>query len=154
MKRRYGASATAIEFRSELLTQRLTQRAGHAWEDRLEALSGDYTESVRLVVEFLLQQGDTTVESVAAILGTSCRTLQRHLVLHGETFTRLLDRARARIAGQLLERSSLKVIDVANEVGYSDPAHFARAFRRWTGMPPSAYRVQKRVANPAMTTAG
>jgi transcriptional regulator GlxA family with amidase domain len=100
---------------------------------------------VELSLEFLLQQGDTDVDSLAALIGMSRRSLQRHLRRQGESYARLLDRVRLKRARRLLATSSTKVIDVAFEVGYSDPSHFARAFRRWAGVAPSTYR---RVGSP------
>jgi len=136
----YGESATAIEFPEVLLSHRLAERVDVHPDEDPKPLPEDFAGRVQLVLEFLLRQGNADVESLAALVGTSRRTLQRHLLERGETFSGILDRVRSDRARRLLEDSSIKVIDVAYEVGYSDPAHFARAFRRWTGLAPRAYR--------------
>jgi AraC-like DNA-binding protein len=51
-----------------------------------------------------------------------------------------LDQARFEVAAELIEFSDRQLTDVGFEVGYSDPAHFTRAFRRWAGMAPRQYR--------------
>jgi AraC-like DNA-binding protein len=43
-------------------------------------------------------------------------------------------------AQDLLSRTAEPVTDIALKLGYADMAHFTRAFKRWTGMAPSAYR--------------
>ena len=53
---------------------------------------------------------------------------------------RYLQRARLRRARILLERTFLSVKDVMALVGYSDPSHFARDFRREHGAPPGEIR--------------
>jgi AraC-like DNA-binding protein len=40
----------------------------------------------------------------------------------------------------LLEDPDAKILDIAFQLGYSDPAHFTRAFRKWTSISPNAYR--------------
>ena len=34
----------------------------------------------------------------------------------------------------------MKLVEIGYEVGYTDPANFGRAFRRWTGVTPKTYR--------------
>jgi iron complex transport system substrate-binding protein len=46
-----------------------------------------------------------------------------------------MDRAKALIA-----ETNATLSEIAEEVGYSDPAHFSRAFRRHVGVPPSRLR--------------
>jgi len=81
-----------------------------------------------------------TLENVAARLALNVRTMQRRLGKRQLTFRGLLDECRRRRAVAELERARLPIAAVANRLGYSDPAHFARAFRRWTGRSPSDYR--------------
>ena len=58
----------------------------------------------------------------------------------GLTYSRLLDQARFEKGAELLRKTDAKIIDVAMATGYTDPAHFARAFRRLSGVTPRAFR--------------
>src|SRR5262245_23995667 len=80
------------------------------------------------------------VRSVAKVMRVSTRTLQRRLSDEGVTFIRVVARARFAVARQMLDDPARKVIDIALDLGYSDPAHFARAFARWTGLAPREFR--------------
>jgi len=138
---RYEEDATAIEFPRKLLDRRLVPDfPRQARTVEAAPLPEDNVDRVRLVLEFLVRQGDSDVDGLAAIIGMSRRSFQRHLLRRGQTFARMLEQVRLDMARQMLEISSVKVIDVAYEVGYSDPSHFARAFRRWTGVAPGVYR--------------
>jgi len=53
-----------------------------------------------------------------------------------------LQRARLRRARILVERSFLTVKEIMTVVGYNDPSHFSRDFRREHGMPPTALRTE------------
>jgi AraC-like DNA-binding protein len=83
-------------------------------------------------------------ESLATQLHMSGRTLKRKLQQHGLSFQALLDEARRRDAILLLQNIALSIEEVATRVGYTDRANFTRAFRKWTGLPPSEYREQQR----------
>lgn len=63
-----------------------------------------------------------------------------HLRQSGLSFSDLIQQARFEIACSLLEDPDLRLADMAFDIGYSDPAHFTGAFRRWAGVTPLAYR--------------
>lgn len=77
---------------------------------------------------------------VAARLGTSERTLRRRLTREGTSYRAISDEVRQVLAGQYLQTTTLPVTEIAGLLGYEDPANFRRAFRRWTGTSPAAYR--------------
>lgn len=80
--------------------------------------------------------------TVAQQLCLSGRTLKRRLQDKGLSFQQLLDDCRAQDSKRLLARPQLSVEQVAEAVGYRDPANFTRAFRKWTGLSPRAWRQQ------------
>jgi AraC-like DNA-binding protein len=100
----------------------------------------DVSGAVRQVVAALLPAGYPDVRLVAESVRMSARTLQRRLHAEGMTFARVVARARHDAALRLLDDPARKVIDVALDLGYSDPAHFTRAFSRWTGVTPREFR--------------
>ena len=70
----------------------------------------------------------------------SSRTLRRRLTEHNLTFEALLEQVRRGRTLNLLANPGLSIERITEEVGYSDVRSFRRAFRRWTGMSPSAFR--------------
>jgi AraC-like DNA-binding protein len=78
--------------------------------------------------------------SVAASLNLSERTLRRQLAQVGLTYRQLLDEGRKSLAFELMSRSHRPVAELAAATGFSDPRAFTRAFKRWTGLPPSQVR--------------
>jgi AraC-like DNA-binding protein len=89
-----------------------------------------------------------SVAEVAAAMGMSPRTLKRRLAAHGVSFSALLADARRDSALRLLSASALSVDAIAQRLGYSTAPNFIRAFRRWTGRTPSAYRRLSREQRP------
>jgi AraC-like DNA-binding protein len=100
----------------------------------------DFGEAVRQIVTMLLSEGYPDIHLVAGMVRISVRTLQRRLQDEGLTFARVVAKARFDEAQRMLEDPARKVIDVALDLGYSDPAHFTRAFERWTGLAPREFR--------------
>lgn len=80
------------------------------------------------------------LEKVASDLNMSGRTLRRRLTEHGMTFEALLEQVRRARCMGLLGNPSLSIERITQEVGYSDVRSFRRAFKRWTGLSPSAFR--------------
>lgn len=97
-------------------------------------------ERVRKTLLHLLPAGDTNAEYVAARLGVSRRTFARHLEREGVTYRDLLEQARRELATQYLSEPGLEIEQIALRLGYSETAAFSRAFRRWSGQSPAAFR--------------
>jgi AraC-like DNA-binding protein len=94
-------------------------------------------------VRALLNRQEGTAPSlkdVARALHLSTRTLRRRLEAEEVTFSSLLDGERMQRALVLLRSQELTIEDIAERLGYQNLANFTRAFRRWTGRTPSAYR--------------
>jgi AraC-like DNA-binding protein len=103
-----------------------------------EGLFGALAQSL----EPYLADGYPDVTLGARIADMSVRTLQRRLNLLGVSYSTVVDEARFRVASKMLARTDAPSNEVAKAVGYSDASHFARAFRRLTGLSPREYRSQ------------
>lgn len=88
----------------------------------------------------ILHTGDASMELVAQKLGLSRQTLLRRLKDEGTTFEQVLDELRRKLALHYLGGKKVSVNETAYLVGFSDAASFSRAFKRWTGLSPSAAR--------------
>lgn len=111
-------------------------------EQVLESLApgGSLAEKVDKALWMQIKDGRPQLESVAAALAMSPRSLQRRLREEGTSFVGLLDEFRHRFSLLLLEDRELAVYEVAYLLGYSEPSTFYRAFRRWTESSPQEYR--------------
>lgn len=109
-------------------------------ENALDAVGreGTFDGQVRRV----LANGDDfrTLEEVAAELRLSPRTLARRLAADGCSFSSLVNEERLEKALLLLRSSRYSIKDVTERMGYSTTTNFVRAFRKWTGRTPAAYR--------------
>jgi AraC-like DNA-binding protein len=80
------------------------------------------------------------IDHSASTLNLHPRTLQRRLQDAGQSFGELQDRARFRLAATLLQDSATGIEAISERLGFSDRRSFTRAFTRWAGMSPSAFR--------------
>ena len=146
-----GQNVTAIEIPSYLAN---TPDAPN-WHTKQSALeismrshkhetpAKDFVGSLSQVLELYLQEQSTDINTAAEIVGVSARTLQRRLAKEGLGYSQLVDKARFKNSVSLLKDKNNKLIDVAYDLGYSDPAHFSRAFKRWAGVSPREFRRQQ-----------
>lgn len=81
-----------------------------------------------------------TLDAVAQAFHMSPRTLIRQLQRDNKSFRDILETQRQTYAQELLRNARLSVADVAELLGYREPANFTRAFRRWYGCSPAAWR--------------
>ena len=87
--------------------------------------------------------GVPSAQMAAEATGLSARTLQRALKRENTGFRTLKDDERRHLASQYLTQTSKPVTEIALMLGYSDPACFTRACRRWFGASPRTVRGQK-----------
>jgi AraC-like DNA-binding protein len=91
----------------------------------------------------ILHTGEVSVEMIAGKLGLSRQTLFRRLKAEGVTFEQVLDELRHRLALHYLNGKKVSVNETAYLVGFSEPAAFSRAFKRWTGSSPRRARLNQ-----------
>lgn len=104
----------------------------------------DFPDSLKQIMASYLCDGSPTVELAAELAGVSVRTLQRRLKQSNQSFSDLIKQARFERSSVLLREGERKIIDIAYCMGYSDPAHFTRAFKQIAGISPADYRRQHR----------
>ena len=105
-------------------------------------------DRVRAALERELSRGRTELRWVARALDTSPRTLQRRLAEAGHGWRDVVERTRRDVATARLLDRSLSLEEVAVLVGYADATTFHRAFVRWTGQTPGAWRRSHRAGPP------
>lgn len=138
-----GHAMTSIAFDAALLDRPPMRGAVASRPEKAEPhvpARDDEVATIAAVTDLALHEDYPRIEWVALKLGTTRRTLQRRLAAHGTTFHRLVEDTLARRAKVLLREGGMSITDIALLLGYADAAHFTRAFRRWTGLTPSAYR--------------
>ena len=91
-----------------------------------------------LIIANLDQRID--MESVAATMCVSLRTLRRMLSNEGTSFRNLIEEVRETLALELIQGTNLSLEDISYRLGYSDTANFFHAFKRWKGQTPNHFR--------------
>jgi AraC-like DNA-binding protein len=90
----------------------------------------------------ILHTGDANMELIANRMGLSRQTLFRRLKSEGTSFGKVLEELRHKMALNYLSGKKVSVNETAYLVGFSEPAAFSRAFKRWTGTSPHAMRMR------------
>jgi AraC-like DNA-binding protein len=144
---RFDAEHYAMVFSSEWLRQPVQgadpelRRVLQRQIDALEARHApDFPETVRGLLRSALFTGHGHIEGIATLLSIHSRTLSRRLEEHGVGFQELVDEVRFEIARQMLGETSLEAWQIAESLGYASASAFSRAFRRWSGATPGAWR--------------
>lgn len=107
--------------------------------DELPTLE-DFCGYVRELVRLGLLDGQPQRAAIAKRLHMSVRTLQRRLREHGTSFAEVWRSVVKHQAAELLCHGEFPISEIAYELGYSDPAHFTRAFNDWFGESPRDWR--------------
>lgn len=147
----FDQSFDSIVFRRELLDRplhgafpELHRQAEARIAQRMSQLalrSGIAGQLERLFLDKpgFLSQG---IEESAAVLGLHVRSLQRRLREEEQNFAELQARFRYRFACLLLRETRLDLEVISERLGFSERRAFTRAFRRWSGKSPSAWRLE------------
>lgn len=99
---------------------------------------------VRDLVTTSLSEGVPLLSDVASRLAMSGRTLQRRLAAQGSSFQDVVDESRRELAKRLLRKTEYSLIEVAFMTGFSEQSALNRAFKRWVGQTPGAFRSDSR----------
>ena len=97
-------------------------------------------DRVREILLTLLPSGEADQRTIARNLNRSVSTLQRQLKAEGSSYRKVLDETRQTMAKRLVKEGQHSLGQIAYLLGFSDQANFSRAFRRWTGGPPTEFR--------------
>jgi AraC-like DNA-binding protein len=102
------------------------------------------SQSTRSKVERILipqiAESSARVDTVAYEMGLSRQTLHRRLKDEGTSFERIRDELRRELALRSLTRDEISAGQLAAGLGFSDRSAFERAFKRWTGVGPAAWK--------------
>jgi AraC-like DNA-binding protein len=148
----FGAEWNAVQIDPALGPQpvaRLPRYVFGVLAERADALLRDLESSkttrgrVESLLMPILHTGEASMDVISGKMALSRQTLFRKLKTEGVTFEKVLDALRHRLALDYLHARKVSVNETAYLVGFSDPAAFSRAFKRWTGCSPGAMREQR-----------
>lgn len=149
---RFGAGHNLMVFESHWLGARLpgydriaSQVLRRQLDGLLQTEPGRHQliETVSNHIRYASVQG-ADQQAVASMVNVSSRSLRRQLEQQGTSYRHLRDSTRYQAACELLDNSALSLAAIAEQLGYADARSFRRAFKRWSGMLPSAYRQRPR----------
>jgi AraC-like DNA-binding protein len=140
----FDSDFCALRFHSATLEQPLNRASDSALvaaKARAIAIGRpSFSDTARRSLRTLLIYGRASGADLALSLAVHRRTLDRMLAAEGLTFQQVLDEVRFSMARELLLQSNLAIADIAPALGFQDQVAFFRAFRRWAGTTPGAWR--------------
>lgn len=145
----FGADTNQIRFPAALLDLALPVKANPAVADVRQLTRSIVTKRretpvVDRLSQMVLRDLNTCAieqERFAREMGMSSRTLRRKLTEQGSSFQQMLDECRMRQAVfEFRVRPDLSIAQIALRLGYAEHSNFTRAFHRWSGISPQAYR--------------
>ncbi len=126
-------------FADDLLNDAIGDWLGHcASAASREGMS--VTRSVSALFVSALPLADADEPGVAALLGRDRRSLQRALQHEGTSFRQILNAARAQHAVLALMQGDTSLPDLSADIGFDEQSSLCRAFRKWTGYAPLAFK--------------
>ena len=144
----FNESANRIVFSRSLLDMSLVfsnresaQKRDRICQARVSEIAPVNTVQDR--VKFIIHRhlrANLSLEQVAERLFISPRTLRRHLQIQGTSYKALVEAERKRLALSQINKPEISIENLARDLGYGDASSFSRAFKRWYGVSPKAYR--------------
>ncbi|MFZ5529259.1 MAG: AraC family transcriptional regulator [Pseudomonadota bacterium] len=147
----YGSEDNALWLDEAVLMRPLTyanaelarineEAAGRYLSQWQQGQAGELPVRIAEWLRVRLPQGEPRQEDAAAHLGLTTRSLQRRLAEQGTSYRDVLQQARHALALEHLRAGVYSVSEIAYLLGFAELSAFTRAFRRWTGVTPSAWR--------------
>jgi AraC-like DNA-binding protein len=115
-----------------LLQQRVLKLKGNG--------RSELVDEVRRLLRRQLMRERCSAQEVARMLAMHRRTLNRRLNGSGKTYRAISDEVHFEMARQLLQDTQIPLCQISAALGFSEASAFTRAFRRWSGCAPSAWR--------------
>lgn len=153
----FDAESAAISFHSSVLSAPILRNEA----DLIDYIDNspadllarrDYGSTLSDRVRRILERGLTgdwpTSEDVAARLSLSVQHVRRKLREEGTSVSQIREEIVRDAAIASLVRGDEPVDELSERLGFSEPSAFRRAFRRWTGSPPGAYRPHRSDGHP------
>ena len=144
---RFNQESATLVFRADDLKRRVAgadPMLRAVLEDHLRQLradaGADLSDNIRRLLRTRLMGARCSAEDIADLLAVHRRTLSRHLKGSGMGYRAIINEVRFEIARQLLEDTAISLSEIAAALGYSEASAFTRAFRRWSGQTPTAWR--------------
>src|SRR5262249_11841518 len=106
--------------------------------------SSALADRVRAALAEELRGGEPSAGATAARLKMSVRSLHRGLADDGASFGALLEQLRRELAVRYLDEDRVSIAEIAFLPGFAELSSFYKAFKRWTGATPAAYRARPR----------
>jgi AraC-like DNA-binding protein len=145
---RFGASEDSLLF-ARPVVDKLLPTSNHELATTFDAILSkqlgelDGADLASRCKAWLLQEltsGEPSESDLARAMGLSSRTLQRKLAEQGMSYRSVLESTRYELALRYLDDPDKTVTDITFLLGFSEQSAFTRAFKRWNGKAPSAYR--------------
>lgn len=113
-------------------------------EERIQQMKGTpdtaFSDDIRRMLRMRLTSNHCSADDIARLLAMHRRTLSRRLKDGGMGYRAITNEIRFEIARQLLTDTQVPLAQIAAALGYSEASAFTRAFRRWSGQSPTAWR--------------
>ncbi|MBQ0821754.1 AraC family transcriptional regulator [Microvirga terrae] len=113
-------------------------------EQRIQQMKGApdsaFSDDIRRLLRTRLTSNHCSADDIAHLLAMHRRTLSRRLKDSGMGYRAITNEIRFEIARQLLTDTQVPLSQIAAALGYSEASAFTRAFRRWSGQTPTAWR--------------
>ncbi|BFM14495.1 ornithine utilization transcriptional regulator OruR [Maricurvus nonylphenolicus] len=134
-------SAKALDVPNPAANQVTAELAIKLCDDMLTRQDSQRSLINKIQLIFLRDEDNfPTAKDIAEELGLSERNMRRILKELNTSFQEIFDDVRKDMAISYLENSDLMQEDIAEKLGFSEASSFYRAFKKWTGKPPTAYR--------------
>jgi AraC-like DNA-binding protein len=139
----FGEDASYVDLAPALLELPVVQRDAPGNFVVKYRNPGSLAARVRKVLRALPAAGWPAADQMALRLHVAEATMRRHLKQEGYTYQSIKDDLRRDIAIAELQDTRRSIAQIATRVGFAEPSAFHRAFRKWTGMRPTDYRLER-----------